>query len=215
MVTKIMKFSPFKTFFVLFLVLFLSTNQIASSLAGNTLKVTYRVQADPGELDDSSSLYSDTHLVQSLAAKSELKRLLGVSKLASTRTKLISACKLDDSYFARLKVTDARGGTAGLSNLKSVSVSEIKVVENIVDLPDYSEEEQSELESEYYYYADYPDYIEDGYVYYSIEAMCLFSGSVSLISSNAYRIFINGSAGPEYSKAELIKRKWSIILVDN
>jgi len=215
MMYKVMKTHSLKLVSVFFMVTSLTLIQTASSSAGNTLKVTYRVAADPGELDDSSSLYSDTHLVQSLASKSALKKLQGVAKSTSTRAKLIAACKLDDAYFARLKVTDARGGTAGLSNLKSVSVSEIKVVENVVDLPDYTEEEQSELESEYFYYADYPDFIEGGYVYYSIEATCLFSGTVSLISSNAYRIYINGSAGPEYSKAELIKRQWSIILEDN
>jgi hypothetical protein len=211
---KVMKSKSFKPVFIFFMVASLTLIQTASASAGNTLKVTYRVAADPGELDDSSALYSDTNLVKSLPAKSALKKLQGVAKSTSTKTKLIAACKLNDAYYARLKVTDARGGTAGLSNLKSVSVAEIKVVENTVDLPDYTEEEQAQLESEYFYYADYPDFIEDGYVYYSIEATCLFSGTVSLISSNAYRIYINGSAGPEYSKAELIKRRWSIILED-
>jgi hypothetical protein len=208
------KFGCLKSFTIFLPVLLLLSTQIPASAAGNTLKVTYRVPVDTSELEDSSMMYSVTHLVGSNAASAERRKLQAVAKLTSTKSKLISACKLDDTYYARLKVTDARGGTAGLSYLKSVTVTEIMVEENIVDLPDYTEEEAAFLEEEYYEYSDYPDYIEDGYVYYSIEATCLFSGTVSLISSNAYRIYINGGAGPEYSRAELIKKKWSIILED-
>jgi hypothetical protein len=208
------KFGCLKSFTIFLPVLLLLLTQIPASAAGNTLKVTYRVPADPSELEDSSMMYSVTHLVGSSAASAERRKLQGVSKLSSTKSKLISACKLDGSYYARLKVTDARGGTAGLSYLKTATVTEIIVESNIVDLPDYTEEEAAFLEEEYYEYSDYPDYIEDGYVYYSIEATCLFSGTVSLVSSNAYRIYINGGAGPEYSRAELIKKKWLIILED-
>jgi hypothetical protein len=124
-------------------------------------------------------------------------------------------CRTMDSFGARVKVTDARGGTAGLGNLNSVLVANIKVIEKFQDLPDEVYEEFSDTENEYELYEDHPDYIEDGYVYYSIEADCLFIGKVSLTSSNAYRIYINGSRGPEYSTAELSKMKWSITLVDN
>ena len=208
------KFGFLRNVVVFLTVLMFPFTQITASAAGSTLKVTYRVTADPSELEDSSMMYTATNLVGSTAAATERRKLQAVAKLTSTKSKLISACKLDDSYYARLKVTDARGGTAGLSYLKSVAVTEIKIEENIVDLPDYTEEEAAFLEEEYYEYSDYPDYIEEGYVYYSIEATCLFSGTVSLISSNAYRIYINGGAGPEYSRAELIKKKWSIILED-
>jgi hypothetical protein len=208
------KFRCLKSFTIFLPVLLLLSTQIPASAAGNTLKVTYRVPVDTSELEDSSMMYSVTHLVGSSAASVERRKLQAVAKLSSTKSKLISACKLDGSYYARLKVTDARGGTAGLSYLKTATVTEIIVESNLVDLPDYTEEEAAFLEEEYYEYSDYPDYIEDGYVYYSIEATCLFSGTVSLISSNAYRIYINGGAGPEYSRAELIKKKWSIILED-
>jgi hypothetical protein len=204
-----------RTLFVLGVLLTFVFVQTASSMAAISLKVTYRVDAEPNELDDSSMMYTETHLVGSTSANAERKKLESFAKQKATKSLLVSACKLNDAFGARIKVIDARGGTAGLSNLNSVSVTSIKVYENIVDLPDYTEEEEEELDAEYSYYADYPDYIEDGYVYYTIEAVCLFSGKVSLINSNAYRIFINGDAGPEYSKAELIKRKWSITLVDN
>ena len=209
------KVSLGRTFLVLGVVLSFAFAQVGPSFASLSLKVTYRVDADPNELDDSSMMYTDTHIVGSANANAERKRLESFAKLKTTNALLISACRLNDSYGARIKVVDARGGTAGLSNLNSVSVTGIKVYSNIVDLPDYTEEEEEELEAENDYYEDYPDYIDGGYVYYTIEAVCLFSGKVSLINSNAYRIFINGDAGPEYSKAELIKRKWSITLVDS
>jgi hypothetical protein len=208
------KFRFFRDATIFFTVFIVTLSQVPAHAAGNSLKVTYRVPADTSELEDSSMMYSVTHLVGSSAASVERRKLQAVAKLSSTKSKLISACKLDGSYYARLKVTDARGGTAGLSYLKTATVTEIIVESNVVDLPDYTEEEAAFLEEEYYEYSDYPDYIEDGYVYYSIEATCLFSGTVSLISSNAYRIYINGGAGPEYSRAELIKKKWSIILED-
>jgi hypothetical protein len=203
-----------KRYLVIFAVCLFSIAQMGTSFAGNVLKVTYVVEADTGDLDDSSSLYTDTFPVGTVDASSAKKRMATVSKSNATKSKLILACKANDSYNARVKVVDARGGTAGLSNLRSVSVTNIKVYENLRDLPEYTEEEAALLDEEYFYYADYPDYVEDGYVYYSIEATCLFSGTVSLISSNSYRIYINGSAGPEYSKSEFDKMKWSIRLVD-
>ena len=211
---KTSKVSWHRTFLILAVTLLSGFVQATPSVAAFTLTVTYRADADPSELDDGSSMYSVTHIVGSSEAISEQKRMAGVAKQKTTQSLLISACKLNDAYGARLKVTDARGGTAGLSNLTSVSVTGIKVVKNVVSLPDYTEEEQEELEAEYSLYEEYPDYIEDGYIYYSIEAVCQFRGKVSLINSNAYRIFINGDAGPEYSKAELVKRKWSVTLID-
>jgi hypothetical protein len=204
-----------KSLLIFGLVLTFGFIQAAPSVAAFSLTVTYRVDADPSELDEGFSMYSDTHIVGSSEAKAEQRRMASLAKQKSTQALMISACKLNDAFGARLKVTDARGGTAGLSNMNSVSVTGIKVVSNPANLPDYTEEEQAELEAEYSLYEDYPDYIEDGYIYYSIEAVCQFRGRVSLINSNAYRIFINGDAGPEYSKAELVKRKWSITLVDN
>lgn len=205
----------FKKFLLTFMLCVLfSFSSISNLNAGFTLKVSYRVDVDLGDLEDSSLLYSRTSTVGSNSAVNEKKKFLSLSKTAPVKSKLMSACRASDSYLARIKVTDARGGTAGLGNLKSVSLANIQLIEHIVDLPDYTDEESEALEEQYYYYADYPDFLEDGYVYYSIEATCVFSGTVSLITSNAYRIFINGDAGPEYSKTELARMKWNITLVD-
>lgn len=203
-----------KSLFLILLVL-ASLCQSKVADAATTLKVTYKVNADIGYDDVNPDFYSVTQIVGSSQAAIEKKKMEAFAKASSTKAKLTSICKSMDSYNARVKVTDARGGTAGLGNLKSVAVSGIKSVENLANLPDYTDEEQEALEEKYSLYSDYPDYIEEGYVYYSVEATCLFSGSVSLISSNAYRVFINGSTGPEYSRAELAKMKWTITLVDN
>ena len=90
----------------------------------------------------------------------------------------------------------------------------MRVEEQYEDLPDYSQEEKDWLYEEYSDYEDFPDYLEGGYSWYSIEATCLFSGTIAITSSNAYRIYINGESGPEYSRAELVKMKWAVTLVD-
>ena len=204
-----------KRVFFYSLVALVSLSQTNISQAGNNLKVSYRIAADIGYIQDSPNFYTASFLVNSSQAIAAKKKMATFAKLSSTKTALIGICKSMDSYNGRVKVTDARGGTAGLGNLRNVSVIGFNVVESIANLPDYSEEEQSALDEQYETEEDYPDYIEDGYVYYSIEADCLFTGTISLISSNAYRIYINGSAGPEYSKSELARMKWAITLVDN
>jgi len=208
------RLSKGKNFLVILAVCLFSIAQTGTSYAGNVLKVAYAVEADFGDLNDDAYVYSETFPVGTLEAISAKKMITGMAKSSATKSKLMLACKANDSYNARVKVVDARGGTAGLSNLRSVTVINIKVYENLTDLPEYTEEEAALLDEEYFYYADYPDFIENGYVYYAVQATCLFSGKVSLISSNSYRIYINGSAGPEYSKSEFDKMKWSIRLVD-
>ena len=198
-----------KKTFLMILALLLLITQPGIAVAGNTLKVSYKVEADT----DSPYFYSDTNLVGSTEALQSKKKMLLLVKATSTKSRLTTTCRSMDSFGARVKVTDARGGTAGLGNLNSVSVANIQVVEEFQDLPDEVYEEG--LDDEYDFYYDHPDWIEDGYVYYSIKANCFFNGKVSLTSSNAYRIYINGSSGPEYSTAELSKRKWSITLVDD
>jgi hypothetical protein len=194
--------------FLMILTLLLLLTQNGIAVAGNTLKVSYKVEADT----DNSYFLSDTNLVGSAEALLSKKKMILLQKATATKSRLTAICRSMDSFGARVKVTDARGGTAGLGNLNSVSVANIQVVEEFQDLPDEAYEE--DFDYEYDSYEDYPDYIEDGYVYYFINANCFFSGNVSLTSSNAYRVYISGSPGPEYSKAELSKMKWSIKLED-
>jgi len=194
--------------FLMVLTLLLLITQPGIAVAGNTLKVSYKVEADTWEFPH---FYSEVNLVGSTEALQSKKKMLARVKATYTKSLLMDICRIMDSFGARVKVTDARGGTAGLGNLNSVLVADVKVVGEFQDLP------LSDIEYGIAYYdlEDHPDYIEDGYVHYSIEANCLFIGKVSLTSSNAYRIYINGSRGPEYSTAELSKMKWSITLVDN
>lgn len=200
--------------FLMVLILLLSVTQTGIAVASNTLKISYEVEADIGYFEDNPSLFSDTNLIGSPEALLSAKKMSILAKAATTKSRLTAICKSMDPFGARIKVTDARGGTAGLSNLNSVFVANIQVSKEISSLPDYSEEEDEALQDEYDAYEDYPDYSEDGYLYYFISAKCLFKGSVSLTSSNAYRIYIDGKQGPEYSKAELSKKKWSLTLVD-
>lgn len=188
--------------------------QTSTSTAGPSLKVNFREVLDTTILEEDYSFYSETYEVGTSQSMQAKKNLIALSKTSGMKAKLIKVCKYMDMFNARVKVIDARGATSGLSNLKSVSVSSY-IDEVVLDLPDYSAEEEETLSEYYDSYEDYPDYIEDGYVYYSIEGLCTYSTTVSLTSSNAYRIYIGDLRGPEYSRAELTKLKWTVTLVND
>ena len=201
-----------RPFIILLALIFLFSNQ-GQSNAALVLKVTYKVPLDT-DSEDFDSYYSLSYISGSSKDRVEKKKALDLLKTKQIKTKLISGCKYMDVFNARLKITDARNGTAGLGNLKTVTVSEMRVEEHFEDLPAYTEEEYDLLYEEYEFEEDFPDYSKNGYSWYSIEATCLFSGTIAIISSNAYRIYINGESGPEYSRAELVKMKWAVTLVD-
>ena len=198
---------------ILLALVFLFSNQ-GQLNAALVLKVTYKLPLDTAS-EDFDSYYSPSYLSGSSKDRVERKKALDLLKTKQMRNKLISGCKYMDAFNARVKITDARNATSGLGNLKSVSVSEIRVEEQYADLPEYTQEEYDLLYEEYEYEEDFPDYLEDGYSWYSIEATCLFSGTIAITSSNAYRIYIDGKSGPEYSRTELVKMKWAVTLVDN
>jgi hypothetical protein len=143
------------------------------------------------------------------------KKITAFAKTSKAKSEALAECKQEGVYYnSRIKVLDARNGTAGLGNLKTVTVSNMKIAEERSDLPQYTEEEEEDLNYEYDYYEDYPDYVEGGYVSYYIEFICSNVGTVSLITSNAYKIYIDGDFAGEYSRTELAKMKWSVFFED-
>lgn len=54
------------------------------------------------------------------------------------------------------------------------------------------------------------EFLGNSRIWYSID--CIYTGNISLISSNFYKIFIGGNYLGEISKADLIKRKWKLNL---
>jgi hypothetical protein len=201
-----------KAFSALVIVFFLlsSQGQVNGALA---LKVNYKVPLDT-ESEDSFSFYSYAKVAGSASDRAEKKKFSDLIKTKKIRNDVTNSCKYMDGFNARVKISDARNATSGLGNLKSVSAA-LRVEAHTQDIPDYSEEELATLEEEYEYYEDYPDYIEEGYTWYSIEADCIFSGTISITSSNAYKIYIDGKSGPEYSRTEFARMKWTVTLVDN
>ena len=197
---------------LLALVILLSITQTHVAEAATTLKVTVREY-------NSIWMAADKYIfvagdTEALAFK---KKITAFAKTSKAKSEALAECKGEDSvYFnTRIRVLDARNGTAGLGNLKSVTVSNMKIAEESADLPQYTEEEEELLGEEYYSYDEYPDYIEEGYVSYYIEFICSNSGTVSLITSNAYKIYIDGDFAGEYSRTELAKKKWAVIFEDN
>ena len=196
---------------ILTLVILASITQTHVADAATSLKVTVKEEVWMWLEDDFKRyLVSDP---ETLAFK---KRITSYVKTSKAKSDASAECKSDSNYFnKRIKVLDARNGTAGLGNLKSVTVSNMKVVEEIDDLPEYTLGEESDLYNEYDSEEDYPDYIEDGYASYRIEFICSYSGKVSLITSNAYKIYIDGDFAGEYLRTELAKKKWAITFQDN
>lgn len=140
-------------------------------------------------------------------------KLTAYAKTTKAKKQAIDRCKEEGVYNnARVKVLNASRATAGLGNLKSPTVSTLKVASQFVDLPEYSEEEDEYLEAEYSLYSEYPDYIEEGYVSFFLEFNCSHLGIISVTNSNFYSIYIDGDYLEEFSKAELVRMKWSIII---
>ena len=199
-----------KRFRLLALVILLSITQTHVAEAGYSLKITVK---------DVNTIWMYSEKSTFIDGDSEIpmykKRLAAYAKTSKAKSEAVAQCKEEGVYYnTRIKVLDARNGTAGLGNLKTLTVSTMKIASYLSDLPEYTEEEDEELDSEYDYYEDYPDYIEEGYVSYFLEFTCSTVGTVSLISSNAYKIYIDGDFLGELSKAELIKMKWSISVLE-
>ena len=197
---------------ILALVVLTSITQTHIAEAATTLKVTVKEY-------NSVWMAADRYIfvkgdAEALAFK---KKITAFAKTSKAKSESLAECKGEDSvYFnTRIKVLDARNGTAGLGNLKSVTVSNMKIAEESNDLPQYTDEEAELLDEEYFTYDEYPDYIEEGYVSYYIEFICSNSGTVSLITSNAYKVYIDGDFAGEYSRTELAKKKWSLTYEDN
>lgn len=199
-----------KRFQLLTLVILLSITQTHIAEAATTLKVTVK---------DVNTIWMYSEISTFIDGDPEIpmykKRLAAFAKTTKAKSQATAECKDEGVYYnTRIKVLDARNGTAGLGNLKTLTVSTMKIASYLADLPEYTEEEEEELEYEYDYREDYPDYIEEGYVSYYLEFTCSHVGAVSLITSNAYKIYIDGNFVGEYSRTELTKMKWSVSLVE-
>jgi|694.fasta_scaffold24390_7 hypothetical protein len=195
---------------ILALVILTSITQTHVAEAATSLKVTVKEEVWIWLEDEEEVYVADDP--EALAFK---KKITAYAKTSKAKSEALAECKRDSNYFnMRIKVLDARNGTAGLGNLKSVTVSNMKVAEQRTNLPEYTQEEEDELWTEYDSEEDYPDYIEEGYVSYYIEFICSHTGKVSLITSNAYKIYIDGDFAGEYSRTELAKKKWAITFVD-
>ena len=202
-----------KRLLFLLLSIVIASTQTVVAAASNTLKISFKAEAQ-NPYGNPDSLYSDTVLRGSTEDSLVKQKMDKAAKSSGTKSKIISVCKSMNLFNGRIKVTDSRGGTAGLSNLSSVSTYNVKVAKWFPSVPDFTEAETEALVDEYGDQENWPEYKEDGYVSYYYTANCLFSGKVSLISSNSYRIYINGRAGPEYLNSELAKMKWSVTLVN-
>jgi len=201
-----------KTTFLAISTLLLQILTLQSSQAAIKLTVQYSIPFSYGDYANGVDSLS-TCLVDSKCAADNKKKAAVILKKPTTKSAFTAGCKKqDESYLgSRIKVTSASGSTAGLGNLTSVVATNIRWDIEYANTLDWLGNEEDYYESE----EDDPSYIEEGYEYVYFTADCLYSGTVTLVKSNAYTIYIAGSKGPEYSYAELAKKKWIVVLVDN
>lgn len=195
-----------RRYFILFFTLLFLTAQSGIAEGNYNLRITVTdVNQIWMEGEKSTFLKNDPKI---LGYK---KKLTSFSKTSQAKNQAMSVCKEEGVYYnTRIKILDARRGTAGLGTLKSITVSNVKVVSRSADLPEYTDEEAEFLESEYSLYSEYPDYIENGYVDSFLEFKCSILGIVSTVSSNFYQIYVDGDFLGEFSRSELVRIKWSI-----
>ena len=193
--------------FAITLTLALSLTTPSSAEAGNSLRINYLVNPYIPEFTDMSSPSFPLKSAEALAA---YKEMFAIANAAKTRTLMTNECKNDFIYKARVKVLDARGGIAGLGNLNNLVVSKTKVRTFSTNLPTMSDEEILENNAVSEDATQWPGYVKGGYIVYGIQGECKFSGIVSLISSNAYQIYFDGDFISEFSKLELVKKKWIV-----
>ncbi len=195
---------------ILTVVLAFSITQSGVAEAGYSLKIDFTQNARAYELRE---FRSDIFPVGTPEALAEKKKMFAYAKTNKSRINkmIIDMCKKHSFYNSRVKIKDARGGTAGLGNLKSLKVEKIGVLEEVVSYDmNMSLEEFEKIEEEYPDITDWPGWIEDGYSIYGINGVCRYSGSISIISSVAYEVFIQEYPFGEYSRSELIKKKWQL-----
>ena len=201
--------------FAAFLLIF---QLIPNSSQAATIKLTIRYSVPysyEGDAYDFGLPDSTTCISGSACAAENLRKAKLAIKSSTVKKSFDTGCrKQDTSYIgSRLKVTSATGSTAGLGYLTSVTSADINFDIEYASVPYWDEETMGEYpyESE----EDDPEYIEDGYEYVYYTANCVYSGSVTLVKSNAYTIYVAGMRGPEYSYTELVKKKWAVTLVDD
>ena len=190
------------------LVLLFSITQTGVVEAGYSLKINFIQNARPYELREFRSAVYPIGTEEALTEKKRMYEYAKANKVDITK-KVTEKCKKGYFYNSRIKIKDARGGTAGLGNLKTLKVENIKVSEVIVSYDvNISLEEFELIEEEFPDITEWPGWIENGYAAYAIEGICRFSSSVSIVSSVAYEVFIKDQVYGEYSRSELIKKKW-------
>ena len=103
---------------ILALVILTSITQTHVAEAATSLKVTVKEEVWIW-LEDQDEVYVADD-PEALAFKN---KITAYAKSSKAKSEALAECKRDSNYFnMRIKVLDARNGTAGLGNLKSVTV---------------------------------------------------------------------------------------------
>jgi hypothetical protein len=146
-------------------------------------------------------------------ALDQKKKYATFLKSSKAKSKANSLCAKSEYHLGRIQVRSSGTSYAGIGVLMFSKVLDFKSASRIQNTPTYDSSKRSALISEY---GDdetkWPEYIQGGYVGYSIKYKCQNDGPVpSVPTYPAYQIYINGGAlFSQLSYNQLKSWNWSV-----
>jgi hypothetical protein len=146
-------------------------------------------------------------------ALDQKKKYATFLKSSKAKSKANSLCAKSEYRLGRIQVRSSGTSYSGIGVLMFSKVLDLKSVSRIQNTPTYDSSKRSALIAEYGNDETlWPDYIQGGYVGYSIKYKCQNDGPVpSVPTYPAYQIYINGGAiVGQLSYNQLKSWNWSV-----
>ena len=206
---KIHYYLKMKKLWILVLVILFSVTQTRVAEANWYLKI-YVVEVQEIFMDGDAGV---VHRAGSPKALDQKKKYAAFLKTSRAKSKANSLCAKSEYRLGRIQVRSSGTSYAGIGVLMFSKVLDFKSVSRIQNTPTYDSSKRSALIAEY---GDdeskWPEYIQGGYVGYSVKYKCQNDGPVpSVPTYPAYQIYINGgSITSQISYNELKSWNWSV-----
>ena len=207
--TKIHYYVKMKKLWILVLVILFSVTQTRVAEANWYLKI-YVVEVQEIFMDGDAGV---VHRAGTPKALDQKKKYAAFLKTPRAKSKANSLCAKSEYRLGRIQVRSSGTSYAGIGVLMFSKVLDFKSVSRIQNTPTYDSSKRSALIAEY---GDdeskWPEYIQGGYVGYSVKYKCQNDGPVpSVPTYPAYQIYINGGAlFAQLSYNQLKSWNWSV-----
>jgi hypothetical protein len=198
-----------KKFWILILVILFSVTQIRVAEANWYLKI-FVVENQEIFMDGDAGV---VHRAGTPKALDQKKKYATFLKSSKAKSKANSLCAKSEYRLGRIQVRSSGTSYAGKGVLLFSKVLDLKSVSRIQDIPTYDSTKRSSIIAEYGNDVTmWPDYIQGGYVGYSIKYKCQNDGPVTSVPTYpVYQIYINGgSIVSQISYNELKSWNWSV-----